>query len=441
MRIGSRRKSKESFIAILICLSLALLIGGMAQQRRVYALTLQVNAAYQKAFYETLELMDGLQLNLEKLMVSGNGAQEQLLLSAVARQAEGAQDNLSAMPDSREELKGALKFVNQTGDYARVLNERLAAGGALTADDMRQLASLHTACADLNGQLLAVLDLYERGEAVFIPDIESAQLADTGEEEVEPSIDYPVLLYDGPFSDAQSEQTLNLTGAAVDQQEAERRLVQFLGEERVQAVRFAGESNILSLCYEFELTVEEGTLTAGVTQAGGHILYILPDQGETEVLLSQAECIDLAAQFLRTRGYGDMSVSYWRQLDGILTVNFAAVQDSVLLYPDLVKLQISMKSGLVVGLEATNYLRNHTERALVEPLVSREDALALVRPGLQVSGVLPCIIPTDGGEAQCWEISASLEGGGRYLIYIDILTGQERTILHIVEGSDGIVTR
>ena len=71
-----------------------------------------------------------------------------------------------------------------------------------------------------------------------------------------------------------------------------------------------------------------------------------------------------------------MAVSYWRQQDGILTVNYAAQQDGVILYPDLVKLQFSMANGLVVGLEAGNYLRNHVSRALPLPLVSEEQAMA-----------------------------------------------------------------
>lgn len=436
---GKRRR--ESYIAMLICLSLALIVGVFAQQQRVKALTLQVNAAYQKAFYETMELLDGMQLNLEKLMVSFNPAQEQLLLTALAKQAEGAQNNLSAMPDSSEEMQNAMKFVNQMGDYARVLAERLAAGGSLTADDQRQLSQMHQSCVALNQRMAEVLGKYERGEVVFEPDLKSVSIKDTGEEQVEPSIDYPVLLYDGPFSDAQTDKAFTLEGDQVDVDRAAQILQEFIGKSRIKAVRYSGESNLLAPCYEYDVDTDEGTLTAGVTQTGGHVLYILPNQGVLEVQLSQAECIDRAAQFLQSRDYGEMSVSYWRQLDGILTVNFAAQQEGVLLYPDLIKLQVSMKNGLVVGLEASNYLRNHQPRDLAQPLLTAEDAMSRINPGLHINGVQQCVIPLDGGETQCWEISAALDGGGRYLIYIDVLTGQERTILHIVEESDGIVTR
>ena len=41
----------------------------------------------------------------------------------------------------------------------------------------------------------------------------------------------------------------------------------------------------------------------------------------------------------------------WDVHDGIMTVNFAAVQNGVVLYPDLVKVQVSLADGAVIGLE------------------------------------------------------------------------------------------
>ena len=56
-------------------------------------------------------------------------------------------------------------------------------------------------------------------------------------------------------------------------------------------------------------------------------------------------------------------------LDGgkVAVLNFAASQDGVLLYPDQVKLQISMASGRVVGAECSQYLMNHGMRESLIP--------------------------------------------------------------------------
>ncbi len=422
-------------------LAAALLVTSVVMQQRVSALTLQVNAAYQKAFYETIELMSGIQLNLEKLMVTGSGSQEQALLTTIARQAEGVASNLSQMPQGDLTLEGSLKFVNQTADYARVLSERIGSGGALTGKDYENLGDLHNASVQLNQQLSDLLTRYDAGEPVF-GNGSVTVTATQAPEENNPVVDYPVLLYDGPFSDAQTDQQIQPTGQAVSQDEATKLLTDFIGAERVQNVTYTGDSDIFSSCYEFAAALKDGnTLTAGVTKTGGHIVYMLPEQANSEVNLTEGDCIDQGSRFLAAHGYENMEVNYWRRLDGILTANYAATQDGVLLYPDLVKLQISMKDGLVVGIEAVNYLTNHRARTIAEPQVTEEDARSRVNPALTIERVRRCIIPLDTVEVQCWEVTAAVSEDERYLVYIDTVTGAEKTILRIMQDDEGTVTQ
>lgn len=437
---GHKRR-REAVIAMLVVLCLALVVTGYAQEQRVRTLATQVSATYHKALYEAAELMGGVRLGLEKLMVSGSPARRQALLSDIARQAEGAQDDLSLLPSDHPALDGAIKFANQVSDYARVLAEQIGGGGALGEQDIRQIEDLHRSCVQLLGELNALAQAYERGELQFVVEQSAIRAAaqDTGE--TEPLVSYPVLLYDGPFSDGREGGQVKVPGNPVTSDQAAQILKDFIGAERVSQVRLVGESQILSECYEFEVDTQSGTLEAGVTKAGGHVLYMLPTTANGAVNLSQAECIDLGGRFLAAKGYGDMAVSYWRQQDGILTVNYAAQQEGVVLYPDLVKLQISMDDGLVVGVEAGNYLRNHVRRELPDPLVSEEEAMMNLNSALTVERIRRCVIPLDAGEAQCWEVTARFEGGNRYLIYLDTQTGQERTILQVVQSEDGILTQ
>jgi spore germination protein len=435
------RIQKKGVAVMLGALAAALLIVSLVMQQRVSALTTQVNAAYQKAFYETIELMGGIQINLEKLMVTSSGAQEQSLLTTVARQAEGVSGNLSQMPQGDSTLEGSLKFVNQVSDYARVLSERLGSGGALTGRDYEQLNDLHTASVSLNRQLIELMIKYDAGEPIFGEG--SVTLSAVPESaEGGPVVDYPVLLYDGPFSDARTDQSIALAGNEFSKEQATEALAAFIGSERVAKMDYAGESQILSSCYEFSAVLKDDTtLTAGVTKMGGHVVYMLPDQAPDEAKLSEGDCIDQGIRFLSAHGYENMEVNYWRRLENILTVNYAATQGDVLLYPDLIKLQISMKDGLVIGVEAVNYLQNHRVRTLQQPLISEEDARARVNQALTIGRVRQCIIPLDEGEVQCWEISATLSNDEQYLIYIDSMTGIEKTILRVMQDDEGILTQ
>lgn len=438
------RIQKKGFIVMVSALAAALLVSGVVLQQRVSALTLQVNAAYQKSFYETIELMRGIRLNLEKLMVAGSGSQEQALLTTIARQAEGVTSNLSQIPQSDTTLQGSLKFVNQTSDIARVLSERIGAGGALTGKDQEILGELRDTSVLLNERLTDLLTLYDSGQPVFGEGNAPlyATAAQAPGEENSPAVDYPALLYDGPFSDARSDRDIQPAGRPVSREEAAAMLTDFVGKERVKDVVYAGDSEILSGCYEFAALLQDGnTLTAGVTKAGGQVVYMLPELASSEIRLTEGDCIDQGARFLAAHGYENMEVNYWRRFDGILTINYAATQGGVLLYPDLVKLQVSMKDGLVVGIEAVNYLTNHRVREIPEPVVTEQDARSRVNQALSVERVRRCVIPLDEGEVQCWEIAASVSGDERYLIYIDTATGVEKTILRVMQDDEGIVTQ
>lgn len=438
------RIQKKGFIVMAGALAAALLISSVVLQQRVSALTLQVNATYQKSFYETMELMNGIQLNLEKLTVTGSGSQEQALLTTISRQAEAVTSNLSQIPQSDMTLQGSLKFVNQVADIARVMSERIGSGGALTGEDYKLLNGLHTTSVQLNKQLQDLLTRYDAGEPVFGEGnlMSSAAAPQTPEEENNPAVDYPELLYDGPFSDARNEQDIKPTGQPVTQEAAAGVLTEFVGKERVKGVTFTGDSEIFSSCYEFAVSLQDGnTLTAGITKAGGLVVYMLPELANSEIKLTEGDCIDQGARFLAAHGYENMEVNYWRRLDGILTINYASTQGGVLLYPDLVKLQVSMKDGLVVGIEAVNYLTNHRARVIPDPVITEADARSRVNQALTVERVRRCIIPQDEGEVQCWEIMASVSDDERYLVYVDTATGVEKTILRVMQDDEGIVTQ
>ncbi len=377
---SSRLKDRDYVRAALIgacALLAALAVLIFKQAADVRTLSARLSAVYQKAFYETCELMEGMSTNLRKLLVTGSAQQEQILLSEISRQAQGAQDNLAQLPLGEGAVSATIKFVNQAGDFATSLAGRLAGGSAISDADYENIATLSETAGELSVGLGELLARYEAGEDVF-----SGDYAETGEESLypltNPATSYPTLLYDGPFSDAagQTEYRALQGLAEVDQAGAERALRAFLGTEAVTELRFENESSIPVDCYEFSVTANSYSLSAGVTKAGGEILYILPNEDVTDVVLTDAQAVAAARAFLTARGYGSMQESYFSRYDGILTVNFAAVQDDVVLYPDLVKVQMSLRDGVVIGLEAGGYLRNHVEREFTLPALSEEDALA-----------------------------------------------------------------
>lgn len=415
-------------------LSLALLAVGWARTAQLNHAQDRINAAVQKAFYETCELTEAMSVNLRKLMVVGESGQAQQLLGEVARQAQGASGNLAMLPMGEETISSTIKFINQVGDFAETLSVRLASGGAIAQSDYENLSTLSESAAVFSVGMAGLLERVESGDVT----LDSAPIA--GDESLypltNPAAQYPTLLYDGPFSDGSTGDSYRALEGLPDvtADEAQQSLAAFLGS--VSGIRLTGESAAPVACYEFTLTANGYPLSAGVTKQGGKVMYVLCDADVTEVNFEPAQLLDTAKAFLLSRGFGSMEMSYYSRYDGILTVNYAAVQNGVVLYPDLVKVQLSMKDGAVIGVEAGNWLMNHAERTLELPVLSEEEAVSRIGATLTPLAVRLCVIPVNAGETLCYEIRAT-DGADTFLVYIDAKTGAERELMQVVSDESG----
>ena len=135
-----------------------------------------------------------------------------------------------------------------------------------------------------------------------------------------------------------------------------------------------------------------------------------------------------------------MEENYYLKEDNTATINYAFRQDDVTMYPDLIKLKIALDNGEVVGMEARQYLMNHTEREIPEPAVSMEEARKKVNDDMEVYSSGLAYIPTDyREEIFCYEFRGKLDDRD-FIVYINALTGEEEDILMIVNTPNGVLT-
>ena len=429
-------KLRKYYLPIVLSVLLALAVALNIRSSNALAdAKMRIGAVYQKAFYETVQLTGAVASNYKKLTVAGDDARIQSLLGEISRETQGASANLALLPLGEETVSATIKFINQAEDFAESLSERIAAGGSVTETDYETISALSDGAEKFHAAMLALLNRYESGETVF----DAEDFAASGDEGLYPIANsvgaYPRLLYDGPFSDAESTGEFEYLKALpeVNADQARQRLEAFLP---LQNVVFTGESRPEIDCYEFTALSGSTAVSAAVTKNGGMILYILPEYAVTEARIDAAELVERAGAFLREKGFGDMQMSYYSAFEGILTVNFAAVQEGVVLYPELIKLQLSMQDGSIIGMDAEGYLRNHAQRTFPEVIIDAEQAQAKISPKLNAEGAQLCVIPKDGKEYFTWEIRAN-DGEAGYLVYIDAENGIERDLMQVVSAAQG----
>ena len=391
----------------------------------------ELDAMYKRAWWESVERLASLEVELEKLIISDSPEAASLRLSNIARQADGAAQNLGALPVERDGINAAMKFVNQIADYSAVLNEGIAQGRPISDTDVGQLQSIQERLSEMNSIVydMDALDNWAGGAA---SEIDMSAIA-------RENLSYPTLIYDGPFSDGARGGFKGLGTDRVDEQAALEVARQYAGGEP----RLTGRTGSPVPGYEIVCATEAGELELFVSETGGRVLYMLPsyDMVSQEVSASAAQdvqgAISIATQYLRERGFAGMAANYTQRSEGAVVINFTATQGGVTLYPDLVKVQVA--GGRVVGLEAGNYWRNHVERALLPAELTYQQAMESVNSRLNVVSARLALIPTertDGplpGERLCYEFTCTL-GQSRYLVYIDAQSGQEASILKLYDG-------
>ena len=412
---------------LLVALAVAVALA-LWQFREAKAAEITVRAGRERAYYSALDSLTNLEADLSKALVASGPGQHALLLGRVSSLAGAASENLSALPAAYGADESGLKFLGQTADYAQTLAAAAAEGRTLSETDVRQLAQLMQKSGELRRHL-------ENGEG-FAYDAPS-------EEQKLSGIEYPSLLYDGPFSDGVRQGApRGLSGEEITSEQAVEAGRAFLGAARAQR---ASDMQGPIPCWGVSAETDGVTITLQVTRQGGKILWMAPETAGFVTKLGMEACVARAREVLESHGFGEMEPSFTQQYDGLAVISFAAVQDGVTLYPDLVKAQVRMDTGEVVGLEANNYWMNHTERENLAPQVDEQQALRAVSGRLTVTGSRLCVIPVDDGldsgktEKLCWEFAGEWNGS-RYFVYIDAETGEEEKVLKVVAGNGGTLT-
>ena len=435
-----KRKGHAILYSVLGLCVLAAAVWGWSRSARAEGYQNTLSGVYDSAYLSALDALRSAQYKLEKALLSDAGAQQAQLLAAVSADARSIGASLSVIPLSHTAIRDTIKFSNQLSDFSASLIR--ARDTVMTADEQETARSMIDACERLHAALSDAQALGAQGaddmRVYFLEaDGDARPLERAGGEN---GIQYPTLIYDGPFSDARETGAPKALGTRViTYEEAERLAREFVGDGRVTGMQRGTESG--GVIPTFGVTVRAGdvTLEVAVTKTGGKVLWMMPDTAHFEANKSVEECRASALQFLESRGYLNMTPTYFQVYEGLAVVNFAATQGNCVLYPDLIKVQVRMDTAQVVGLEANHYLMNHVSRFGTTPALSAEDALGAVSALLSVESTRLAIIPDDYAERLCWEFKGQYRGHV-YLVYIDANTGVQADILRLIEDGTGILT-
>lgn len=443
MKLNIREKTLFITVGAIFLFLLGVTLQGVALKAQKIDYESRLEILYQKSFYDTNHAMRNLEVRMSKMGAVYDKDSQTVLLSDIWRQGTDLQTNLSQLPSSLGPMEYTMRFVNQLSDYCRSLNKKLAQGGELSAEEEKQLRLMYNELKNLNAQLQKVGQDFAEGKLSWMvmfnenPQPEYQKVVQTFEQMESTSSEYPSLIYDGPFSEAlQKMKLLGLPVQEVDAKTAEKNAKDFLNFMPLKSLKSTGEIKGKMPAFGFDYVATSGQMgSLEVSKRGGKVIWMTGD-GDNGDLTVEA-CEAKAAEFLKKKGFENMKAAYEQHDQSSVIVNFTAMQNNIIVYPDLVKVKISRKDGRVLGFEAINYYNCHTPRNAVSPTLSQAEAKAKVNPALTVQVERLAIIPLDNGdEVLCWEFTAERDGE-IFVVYINAQNGREEQVFKIINSDEG----
>lgn len=459
-----RWRIEKSGFWIVTAIAILALAFGVFQYRQARALRLQQEAARQRAFFSLISHVENMEGNLAKVRAASTVGQKTTFLTACWSHAQAAQENISQIGISQIDLSDLQRFIAQVGDYSLVLSQKTARGDVVTQAEWDELQRLETSVKDLarglseTGMRAAVTGA--RFSVAGVTQLLSAQ-SPTGEtllrgfSEIDSLVQsVPSPAYDGPFSERSlASRGLARPGPDISEADAFTRSAGFLhpGESyashRVETVDGTIPAYIVT-----SKRSDGSEVSVSVAKQGGAILWAMDQKMRGTPKLDLASARAAATSFLSSKGLTGLKETGWRKpganADRVVftfanttTLFDGNTQRQVILYPDMVKLEVALDTGEIIGFDETAYLTNGVKRDLKVPMVSEAEARNLLKSDLKVldAARLTVIPVLPGREVMAWEFKVQ-HGSDTYLVYINAMTGKEEMVLQLITDDTGSMT-
>jgi spore germination protein len=413
---------------------------GTVRAGQVGQLSIEAENKYMAAFHRLKWATEGIEERLAKLQVATDRRLQLLYLADLRVLGAQAVEQMTTLPLLTVSLPEVTNFLQHMQACTEQYHARLAGGESLDLVANQRLANLHRKAARLElkladlGQVLSTnLIRWSVAVAETDPGVQKAppspivrvlQEIDLAMRDTNslPAIEggrlQPKTSLGAPVS---PDQAIGIARALVDQPlTVEPTLVK------------SGAPGTIPIYYLSLRKATGDSLSLGITEAGGHLLFAMNGRPVGERRADPARLEQEARFMLRRWGYGETCLVSRIQNAGALVMDFAPVQDGVVLLPDRLQVTLAMDDGELLQLDTKAYWINHRPRKIGAPHVTREEAVQQRGARLRREGEILLVLIADriGRERLAWEVTGRM-GDQVMKVYIDARTGEEVDVVRV----------
>lgn len=409
-----------------------------------------VQDEYNKSMYLAVSYINNVEVDLAKLLVTSTPKMSAVTLADIWKQANLAKECLEQIPVGQNSMANASKYLTQVSDFSYTLMKQNISDIKLTEEEYEKLKHIYEDSSKLSSKMSDIYDDLNAGRIKWdeLEKIGNEKLPDN---DISNSIsevgktfqNYEGLIYDGAFSDhLLSSEPKFLSQKEISEDDAKKYIEEvILNDEKIDKIEFKGESNGKIELYNFDVTLDsKQKRTISITKNDCKLYLMIGDKKVKEQNISVEEAKKRGMEFLNKLGIDNMTETYYQKTENMIVINYAATQDGVILYPDLIKVKISLDDGKVYGVEAAGYIFNHTTRNNLKPSISQEKAKSILNSSIKIISSDMALIPTESNsEILTYEFKGKIDNR-EFLIYINADNASEEKVLLVIDNKNGVLT-
>ena len=407
--------------------------------RKLEQTSVNLENIYQRSFYDLVDSVNNTEIKMSKLLASTDANYSNALLMEINDNLTNAENELSYLPISMNGIPETTKFVNQLGGYTQTLAKNTKNGNNLSNAEREKLRELYGAIYGIKIRLNKISNEMNNGYNISENAIQGKEdfnkFTQSMQEVKSKNIDYPTMIYDGPFSESTCNKEIKgLNFEEVSKEEAKKIIKEIFLNSKVE---FAREVDGKFQTYDFNISKGELKLYAQLTKKGGKLLSVSSMTNYKTENISHEKAIEIAENFTKKLGIENMKCVWTDKIQSDVYLNLAPVINNVVIYPDLIKVKIDMATGELIGYEACAYYTNHTDRQIGKAKISESEARKKIDEKYTIEHIRLALSPIDfEGEKLTYEFKCTYHGS-TYYIFINAETGAEENILKVIETDNG----
>lgn len=431
----------------IIVLAVALVVvgyWGFQQHQQKTAIGHQAENHYQMVFHNLVYHVGQLQDELGTTLAMSSSHSLSPTLAQVWRVSSVAHNEVGQLPLALMPFNDTQAFLSKIGDFSYRLSTRNLNKRPLTNKEYKTLKTLYKRSSNIETQLRGVQAVATKKHLQWT-NVKMALASgqphtDNAIIDGFKTVDKKVKGYEGidwgpenaEMAKDRGAQFSHLKGKKITKQQAKKAAHKFLGfgQNFHTTVSLTGKGADHAL-YSVSMqnpNNSHSTIQMDITRIGGHPVWMIRDRksGKAKISLHKAE--QIAAKFLKQHGKKNMVMTMSDQYSDTGSFVFVKDNSNVLIYPESIRMKVSLSNGKVVGYDATDYIAYGKNRHFKKPKLTKKQALKHLNENVDVKIVRQAVVTNDiGKEVLCYEILGTINND-TYRIFVNANTGQEEMV-------------